>query len=134
MPNAKYPSARGLAVDSGLGWVAGDFWVMGVTSTYVYSAAHDFQDDIVAGVRVFDVQLTSKTNVTGILDAADTIISGLTGSIVNALSIYKKLGGAESANPLILYLDTGYTLLPYTPNGANVTIQWPNTTNKIVLW
>lgn len=63
------------------------------TADVSYNAAHDFYDDVSAGVVGTPETLGSKTYTNGVLDAAD-------------ISDYAAAAG-DSAEAIILYLDTG---------------------------
>ena len=89
---------------------------------YTYNAAHDFLDDL-SGVIGTAQTLASKTYVNGYFDAADVVFSTVTGASVEALVIYIDTG-TPSTSRLVAYLDTGYTNLPITPNGGDITVQW----------
>lgn len=96
--------------------------------TYTYSAAHDFYNDL-SGVwpntRGTGIALTTKTYVTGILDADDTVFTAFAnGSIsLEAIVLYID-SGADATSPLVMFMDTSITGIPFTPSGADVTIQW----------
>lgn len=92
------------------------------TGTYTYSATHEFYSSV-SGVVGTPQTLTSKTFTDGTFDAADVTFSAVTGTTVEALVIYVDTGVAGTSR-LVAYLDTGYTGLPVTPNGGNITIQW----------
>jgi hypothetical protein len=83
----------------------------------------DFYDDIAAGARVATANLASVTTTDGVLDAADTVLSSVTGDQSEFILLDHDAGGAESADPLLVLFDTA-TGLPVTPNGADITIQW----------
>lgn len=85
---------------------------------------HDFVDDVAAGARVATGVLDSVAIASGAVDAADEVFSSVTGDQSEALVIYKDLGGAESADPLCVYIDTFSSGMPVTPNGGNITITW----------
>jgi len=91
------------------------------TGTYIYSAAHDFYNDL-SGVVGTPGTLASKTTTAGVFDAADLVFSAVSGASVEALVIYKDTGNAATS-ALIAYIDTG-TGLPVTPNGGDITIAW----------
>lgn len=101
------------------------------TATYTVNLATDeFLDDIPAGERVATSgNLASKTSTLGVFDAADIVLSAVTGDVSEALVIYKDTGTA-STSPLIAFIDTA-TGLPVTPNGNDITITWDNGANKI---
>jgi hypothetical protein len=92
------------------------------TGTYTYSAAHQYYSSISAGVVGTPVELTSKTFVNGLFDAADSTFSSVTGSSAEALVIYIKNAGANTTWPLVAYMDTGVTGLPVTPNGGDISV------------
>lgn len=79
------------------------------------------------GAAIFGTgTLLSTTNVDGLLDAADTVISGVgaTSDDIEALVIYKDTGSAATS-PLLCYIDSGSGLTIGTaPNGTDITIIW----------
>lgn len=93
------------------------------TGVYTFSAAHDFFDDVSAGVVGTPQTLASKTVTSGVFDAADVTFTAVTGNSVEALVIYKDTGTA-STSPLIAYIDTVSSGLPVTPNGGNIVVSW----------
>jgi len=93
-------------------------------------ATDEALDDIPVGARVAtSSNLASKTITGGVADAADATLTSVTGDPSEALVIYKD-SGVEATSFLIAYIDN-YTGLPVTPNGSNITIAWPNDSNKI---
>ena len=92
------------------------------TAVYTYSAAHDFYDDLSAGVVGTPVALTNKTTTAGVFDADPTVILSVTGDSCEAIGIYKDTG-TPTTSPLIAYIDSG-TGLPVTPDGNNITLTW----------
>ena len=94
------------------------------TGTYTYSTAHNFYSSISSAVIGTPVRLTSPTITANVFDAADTTFTAVTGASVEALVIYRHNSGANTTWPLIAYLDTGITGLPFTPNGSDAIIQW----------
>ena len=103
-----------------------------VTSTYVYSALHDFFADLTNTIgdggtgRANGEVLVSPTLTDGVLDAADTVFAAVTGAAVNAIVLYKD-SGVDATSPLIAYIDG----ISFTPNGGQVTIQWDAGAAKI---
>ena len=96
------------------------------TGVYTYSAAHDFYSDL-SGIVGTDQRITSPTVGTvseGTFDGADLTFSSVTGNSVEALVIYRHNSGANTTWRLVLYLDTGVTGLPVTPNGGDITVTW----------
>jgi hypothetical protein len=93
-------------------------------------ATHQYLSSIPAAGRVATSgDLASKMVTDGVFDAADVVLSAVTGDQFEYLVLYKHTG-AEATSPLILLIDTA-TGLPCTPTGANVTIQWSSGANRI---
>lgn len=102
-----------------------------LTADYTYSAAHQFASSVTKYAATTDQVLGSKSFTNGLFDAADatfTAVAQSTTKTAGALVLFLDLGGADSANPLIGYID-GFT--PITPNGGDIAIGWDNGTNKI---
>lgn len=93
------------------------------TGAYTYSSAHDMWDDASAGVIGTPQTLGSKTYTSGTFDAADVTYTAVSGNTVEAIIIYIDTG-TPSTSRLVAYLDTGYTGLPVTPNGGDISITW----------
>jgi hypothetical protein len=91
----------------------------------------DFIDDVPAGARVATATLTGKSNVRGVVDAADISFGNVTGDPSEAVIIWHDTG-TESTSPLLLFLDTA-TGLPVTPSGSEIQVQWSNGDNKIAV-
>lgn len=82
-------------------------------------------NDIPAGGRVAtSANLASKTITDGVADAADVTLSAVTGDQSEAIAVYKDTGTATTSR-IICWFDTG-TNLPITPNGGDITLQWPS--------
>lgn len=98
------------------------------SADYTYSAAHDFYDDIPGAARVGTAQtLASKTYAAGAFDAADITFTAVTGDPVEAVACFVDTAGADSADPLVVYLDG----ISVTPNGGDITISWAGAPNFI---
>lgn len=104
--------------------------IMLVTSSYTASAAHDFRDDITAnevsgtGYTAGGASLANKTiSASGnnyVFDADDATWTTATITARGAV-LYKSLGGASSADPLICFLDFGSDV---TSTSATFTVQF----------
>ena len=131
MANVLYDKGREGILDRTID-MTGDVRVMLVESTYVFSAAHDFLDDITAGNdNGRSAALASKTYTSGVFDAADTTITATAAVACNALVIYQHTG-ADATARLIAYIDTPTSGLPFTPAASQVVpIEWDNGANKI---
>ncbi len=73
--------------------------------------------------------LSGKTATDGVADASDVTVATVTGDQFEAIIVYKDTG-VEATSILIAYIDD-YTGLPCTPNGSNITVTFPNDSNKI---
>lgn len=94
------------------------------TGVYTFSAAHDYLDDIAEAARIAtSAALTNVAIASGQLNADDATISYVSGNSVEAVVLYRDTGDAATS-PLMVYLDTGVTGLPLTPNGGDVTLTW----------
>lgn len=130
MPNAIYPkwkearlqSTSNAALD-GSG-TTGLYVALVDTGVYTYSAAHEFFSSVVAGMIGTEQELTSKTFTNGVLDAADSLFTSVTGNTAEALVFFVKNAGANTTWRLVAFIDTGVTGLPVTPNGGNISLTW----------
>ena len=99
-------------------------------ASYTYSDSHQFKSDL-AGIVGTPVALASKTYTGGVLDADDVVFTALTGSQVDAVVLYIDTGSAGTSR-LVAYLDTGFTGIPFTPSGGDLTVAWDNGSSKIL--
>jgi len=131
MASVLYDKGREGFLDGSIDWDTDDIRVVLVRSTYTFSAAHDFVDDITTGnENGRSAALGTKTVTSGVADAADTTITATAAAASNALVIFKHTGVDATAR-LIAYIDTA-TGLPFTPSVSQViSIAWDNGTNKI---
>jgi hypothetical protein len=93
------------------------------TGVVAYNAAHDFWDDVAAGVVGTPQTIANKTYVAGVFDGDDVVFTAVTGASVEALILYVDTG-TPATSRLVAYLDTGVTGLPVTPNGGNISVAW----------
>ncbi len=103
--------------------LSGTLKVVGLKSTYTYSAAHDFLDDIPAPARTGTPQtIGSKTYVNGVLDGADVTFPaspGLAGMV--AAAVYLDTG--VEATSMLVALKRNIQGLPV--GGLTTTIAQP---------
>ena len=131
MANQLYDKGREGFLGAEIDWDANDIRVALVESTYTFSAAHDFMDDLGANDNGRSAALTSKTITSGVADAADTTITATAAVACNALVIFLHTGSDATAR-LIAYIDTPSAGLPFTPSASQVVnIAWDNGANKI---
>ena len=96
------------------------------TGTYTYSAAHDFFNDL-SGIVGTDQRITTPTVgsvAAGVFDGDNLTYTSVSGASVEALVIYRHNSGANTTWRLVVYIDTGVTNLPVTPNGGDITVTW----------
>lgn len=133
MASALYDKGReGFAV-AGIGWAADDIRIIFVDSAdyTVDLTTHDYLDDIAGAARVAvsAASLQNKSATNGVCDADDITVNTVSGDQFEAIVIYKHTG-TDGTSRLICWIDS-YTGLPCTPNGGNITVQWPSDSNKI---
>jgi hypothetical protein len=85
-----------------------------------YSVAVSSGNIVSAGVA-----LGTKTNVLGLLSAANTTWSSVSGSQVTQLVIY--VNGTAGSGDYLLINDSSGTNIPVTPNGGNIVATWDPT-------
>jgi hypothetical protein len=90
------------------------------TGVYTYSAAHEFLTSL-TGVVGTAQTVGSKTFTDGVFDGTDVTYTAVTGNSAEALVFYIDTGTAATSR-LIQYIDSGFTGLPVTPNGGDITI------------
>lgn len=127
MANALAASARQAWLEGSISWLSDTIKVVLVSSSYTYSAAHDFLDDVAIGYRVATSSaLTSKTSTNGAADAADVTFTAVAGgSTVTGLWVYKDTGVAGTSR-LLFWYDTKSDTTPIniTTNGGDIQISW----------
>jgi hypothetical protein len=126
MSSVLYPKFKEQLLQAGVDLSSVDVKVALVDSAdYTYSAAHEFLDDVSAGVVATSANLASKTFTNGVFDAADTTFTAATGDPAEALVVYVDSGTASTSR-LITFIDTvdGDTSLSVTPNGGDVDVTW----------
>ena len=90
------------------------------TGVYTYSAAHEFLTSL-TGVVGTAQTVGSKTFTDGVFGGANVTYTAVTGNSAEALVFYIDTGTAATSR-LIQYIDSGFTGLPVTPNGGDITI------------
>jgi hypothetical protein len=99
-----------------------------------YTPAQDtdeFLQDIGAPARVAvgGASIANKDATAGVADGDDYVLSTVSGDEFEAIVLYLHTG-SDATGRLICHIDN-YTGLPGTPNGGDITIAWPNDSNKI---
>jgi hypothetical protein len=124
MPNAIYPKYKEAVLQSSANSsLTGTVKAALVdTGAYTYSAAHEFLTSL-TGVVGTAQTLGTKTYTDGVFDAADVTYTAVTGNSAEAIVLYIDTGTAGTSR-LVAFLDTGFTGLPVTPNGGDITVTW----------
>ena len=124
MANAVQATARKAFLDADIDLLVDTIKCTLVSSSYTYSSAHDFINDVTAGARIATVTLSSPTTTGGAFDTADpTFTSVAAGSTVTGIWIWKDTG-TESTSNLIAWYDTNASsaAISVATNGSNITI------------
>jgi hypothetical protein len=131
MANVLYDKGREGFLDGSIDWDTDDIRGCLVKSSYTFSAAHDFLDDIGTDDNGRTAALGSKTVTSGVADAADTSLVATSAVACKAIALFKHTGSDATAR-LIAYIDTPTSGLPFTPSASQtVSITWDNGANKI---
>lgn len=134
MANTIYPKGREGFAGGDVAWDSDTIKLMAVDVDYVYNAAHDFLDDVVAAARVAtSAAFTSKTITDGVLDAADVTLAALpAGNTITAIIVFQDTG-VEATSRLLLFFDTkaDTTAISVATNGGDVVVTWSNSSTKI---
>lgn len=93
------------------------------TGVYTYSASHQFYSSASSAAVGTPQTIGSKTFTNGVFDGADVTFTAVSGNSIEALIIYIDTG-SDVTSPLVAYIDTGVTGLPFTPNGNDIQISW----------
>ena len=129
-----YDNGRDNFANGNIDWVNDDIRLIFVDDAdyTVDSAADSTLADIGAPARVATgaASLSSKSTTKGIVDAADHTMTSVSGDQFEAIVIVRYDTGTPDNSLLIAYIDN-YSGLPATPNGGNITVAFPNDTNKI---
>lgn len=128
MANALYDKGREGFLDGSIDFDTDDIRLALVSAGYVFSAAHDFVDDLGANIVARSSALTGKTVTSGVANSSAVTLSAVAGAQVTGIVMYKYNASDASAR-LIAYWDTG-TGLPVTPNGGDITINPDSGANK----
>ena len=124
MANALYPIGAKFLMDGGMNLDTGDVRVVLVdTGTYTYSDAHDFHDDL-SGITATSGALQNPTTTAGVYDADDITFTAVSGAVSEALILYDWATASSATANLLIFMDSGVTGLPVTPNGGDIIITW----------
>lgn len=125
MTKALAPAYLEKRATTGLNLSTQNLKVVGVSSSYTYSAAHDFLNDL-TGTVATSGNLGSKTTTAGVLDADDLSMgSPAAGSTITQFWLYRDTG-TPSTSELIYYWDEDAAGSPISiaTNGEEITIHF----------
>jgi hypothetical protein len=125
MSNVVYPGALEAFLSAQINLTTHTIKAALVTSTYVYSSAHDFYNDV-SGVVGTDQTLGTKTVTSGQFGAANSTWTAVAaGSTVRGIVIYRDTGVASTSR-LLAFIDTRADGAPLSiaTDGGNITITW----------
>lgn len=120
MADILFPKYKETILQGGVNLSSGDIRAVLMKSTYVYNAAHDFMDDVVAQENGRSAALASKTFTNGVFDAADTTITATAAAACNAVIIFLHTGSDATAR-ILAYID----FADFTPSaGQVIDVAW----------
>jgi hypothetical protein len=125
MANALQPKGRQKFLEGSIAWLTDDIKAVIVAAGYVYSAAHEFLNEL-SNVVATSPNLTGKTSTNGIADANIAVFTAVApGPPGTQLWVYKDTG-TPATSPLIAYWDSDASsvLLSVTPDGGNIRAIW----------
>ena len=94
------------------------------TGTYTYNASHQFYSSL-SGIGGTPQEIISPTVANGVFDGNDTTVAAVpAGASLEALVFYRKNSGANTTWRLVMFIDTGITGMPITPNGGDILITY----------
>jgi hypothetical protein len=97
---------------------------------YTVALAEDVVlDDVPSAAIVATETLANTAVVDGAADADNVTFSAVSGDSVEGVLIYQDTGDSSTSR-LIVY-GSGFTGLPFTPNGGAITITFPNDAVRI---
>ncbi len=130
MANVLYDSGREGILDTTID-MTGDVRCVLVKSSYTFSAAHNFMDDIGTDDNGRSIALSGKTYTAGVFDASDISLTATSAVACEAIVLFQHTGNDATAR-LIAYIDTPTSGLPFTPSASQtVNIVFDSGANRI---
>lgn len=130
MANVLYDSGREGILDTTID-MTGDVRCVLVKSSYTFSAAHNFMDDIGTDDNGRSAALSGKTYTAGVFDASDISLTATSAVACEAIVLFQHTGNDATAR-LIAYIDTPTSGLPFTPSASQtVNIVFDSGANRI---
>lgn len=96
--------------------------------TYTVNLATDQDFDDLSGIVTNGTAALASVTAgdvgVGVVDAANTTFTAVTGAQAENVVLWEVAGGATNLDPLLVFFDTFASGMPVTPNGGDITIQW----------
>jgi len=125
MANALYPLGATWIMSAGIDLTTVDVRVALIDlGVYTYSDAHNDHADLSGIIADDGGALGSPTVVSGVYDANDITYTAVSGATAEALVIYDWSTASSATARLLLFIDTGVTGLPVTPNTGDIIVTW----------
>jgi hypothetical protein len=97
-------------------WTTATVKAVLLSSSYVYSAAHDFLNDVSGGARLSTITVPARTNVNGVCGCGP-LVFGSIAAVATQIVMFEDTG-VESTSTLIFYasryVDGGLISIPTT--------------------
>ncbi len=125
MTKALAPSYLVLRATTGINLSSSNLKVIAMSSSYTYSAAHDFHSDV-TNIIATSGNLAGKTTALGVLDGTDLSLgSPAGGSTITQFWLYKD-SGVSGTSDLIYYWneDASAAAISIATNGEAITVVW----------
>lgn len=123
MASHVYPLAKQAFLSGSINLASDTIKVVLLEAGYTYSAAHQFYSDLSNVIGAASPALASKTETTGVFNAANVTLSAVvTGHTVAALVGFKDTG-TTTTSPLLWFND-GFS---QATNGGDITVSWDAT-------
>ena len=127
MANSVYPKALQGFMTKTIDMSGDNIKTMLVDATYTYSTAHQYVSDVIGIIQRGGSNLGTKTETSGVFDAADfTHTAVASGSTVAAIIVYDDTPATDATKPLLAFIDHDASANPISlpTNGGDITIQW----------
>ncbi len=124
MANALYPKTKAQLMRAAFDLLAVSVKAVLVDlGAYTFDVAHAFLNDIPSAARIATSGALSGKTVNDLaeFDSSDPIFASVSGVQLEALVLFIDTGD-ESTSRLLMFMDTGVTGMPFTPDGNNVQV------------
>lgn len=118
---------RAALLDNGYDLISGNVKIAAMSSSYTYSAAHDFHSDL-TNIITTSGNLASKTNTDGWFDFADISLgSPAGGSTITQCAVFLDTG-TSATSPLVYYFNETFSggAISIATDGTAITFVVPS--------